>query len=86
MSGGKSKKRGVFESMTAALEAGGPFDATVLASSDPPRRASPRATRAAQHLVGTVHGEKGRISRLAELLDDLCAADASQTSKRRHAS
>ena len=87
MSDGKTKKGGRFEALVAAVESDGPLDVTVLASAVPRPAASARATRAAQHLVGAVASEGGRVGRIAALLDDLRAADeGTGASKRRHAS
>ena len=87
MNSGKTRKTGRLEALVAAVEVDGPLEATVLASSRPRTGVSAQAARAAQHMVGAVTCEGGRVGRVAALLDDLCAADrGSEASKRRHAS
>ncbi len=87
MNDGRTKKGGRFEAFVAAVEADGPLEATVLASSRPRSAISDQARRAAQQMVGAVANGGGRVGRVAALLDDLCAADAGTgASKRRHAS
>jgi hypothetical protein len=87
MSSGKNKKGGRFEALVAAVEADGPLEATVLASSQSRSPASTEAQRAARLIVGTLANGPDRVCRVAALLDDLCAADAATgVTKRRHAS
>jgi hypothetical protein len=87
MNGGRTKKGGRFEALIAAVEADGPLEVNVLASSVPRPGVSAQASRAAQHMVGAIASEGGRVGRVAALLDNLRAADAGTgASKRRHAS
>jgi hypothetical protein len=86
MNGGRTKKGGRFEALIAAVEADGPLDASVLASSVPRPGVSAQASRAAQHMVGAIASEGGRVGRVAALLDNLRAADTGiGASRRRHA-
>jgi len=80
-----SKKGKKFAELVAGV---GTLDVSVLASAQPYPVPSSLARRVAQLMVGAVSPEEQRVDRLATLLDDLVAADATsrlakQPKKRR---
>ena len=81
MTAQKRNRSSRFEALVAQVEAGGSLRTSVLARS---KVASRRALQAAKSLLGGIARGSGRVSRVANLLEELCAADAaSRPSLRR---